>query len=80
MIKEFQLRIGDMVYLDVPAVRQGRNRKLASQWTDPYTITDRVSKYNVRLQLVGGVKQLVVHVNRVKPCYGLPVTQFRTRQ
>ena len=51
--REFQLRIGDMVYLHVPAVRQGRNRKLASQWTGPYTITDRVSKYNVRLQLVG---------------------------
>ena len=22
----------------------------------------------------------MVHVNRVKPCYGLPVTQFRTRR
>jgi hypothetical protein len=61
-----------MVYLYIPAVKPGRTKKLASPWTGPYTITDRTGPYNVRIQLVGGRKNLIVHVNRLKPYYGVP--------
>ena len=69
---EFHLRIGELVYLHTPAVKQGLSRKLCSPWTGPYTIVDRISRYNVRIQLVGGRKNLVVHINRLKPYKGVP--------
>ena len=69
---DLQLRVGDMVYLHTPVVKNGRSRKLTSPWTGPYSIVDRPSQYNVRIHLIGGRKNLVVHVNRLKPFYGIP--------
>ena len=60
---DFQLRVGDMVYLHTPVVKNGRSRKLTSPWTGPYSIVDRPSQYNVRIQLIGGRKNLVVHAD-----------------
>lgn len=65
--------VGDQVWLFVPAVKQGRTKKLASLWRGPYTVVDRINgALNHRIQLVGSTKTLVVHRNRLKRCYGLP--------
>ena len=37
------LRIGDRVWLFVPAVKTGRTKKLASLWQGPYTVIDKLS-------------------------------------
>ena len=61
------------MWLYVPAVRQGRTKKLASFWRGPYTVIDRLNAaLNYRIQLVGSTKTLVVHRNRLKRCYGIP--------
>ncbi|KAL5516223.1 hypothetical protein EMCRGX_G001504 [Ephydatia muelleri] len=65
--------VGDQLWLFVPAVKQGRTKKLASLWRGPYTVIDRINgALNYRIQLVGSTKTLVVHRNRLKRCYGLP--------
>ena len=65
--------VGDQVWLYVPAVKQGRTKKLASFWQGPYTVIDRMNAaLDYRIQLVGSTKTLVVHRNRLKRCYGLP--------
>ena len=78
-INDCGFRVGDMVYLHAPAVKRGRNKKLTSQWTGPYTVTDRISRCNVRIHLVGGTRNVVVHVNRLKPCHGAPQLRRRSR-
>ena len=77
---DVKFMVGDMVYLHVPAVRQGGNKKLASRWTGPYTVVDKVSKCNLKIQLIGGFKSMVVHVNRLKPCYGTPLRKRVEKQ
>ena len=52
--------VGDQVWLYVPAVKQGRTKKLASFWRGPYTVIDRLNAaVNYRIQLVGSTKTLV---------------------
>ena len=77
---DVKFMVGDMVYLHVPAVRQGRNKKLASRWTGPYTVVDKVRKCNLKIQLIGGFKSMVVHVNRLEPCYGTPLRKRAEKQ
>ena len=38
-----RLAVGDRIWLYVPAVKQGRTRKLSSLWRGPYTVIDRSS-------------------------------------
>uniref|UniRef100_A0A1X7TTN1 Integrase p58-like C-terminal domain-containing protein n=1 Tax=Amphimedon queenslandica TaxID=400682 RepID=A0A1X7TTN1_AMPQE len=38
----------------------------------PYNIVNRISRYIVRILLVGGRKNLVVHINRLKPYKCIP--------
>ena len=59
------LRIGDRVWLFVLAVKTGRTEKLASLWRGPYTVIDKLSPVNYRIQLIGTTKSLVVHRNRL---------------
>ena len=66
------LKIGDRVWLFVPAVKAGRTKKFASLWRGPYTVLDKTSPVNYRIQLIGTTKTLVVHRNRLKICYGVP--------
>ena len=66
------LKIGDRVWLFVPAVKTGRTKKFASLWRGPYTVLDKTSPLNYRIQLIGTTKTLVVHRNRLKICYGVP--------
>lgn len=65
-------RVGDRVWLYTPAVKEGRSRKLATQWRGPYTIVDKTSSVNYRIQLIGTTHQTVVHRNRLKPVFGTP--------
>ena len=50
-INEFQR--GDIVWLYVPAVKKGRTKKLLSLWRGPYTVIDKTSTVNYRIQLIG---------------------------
>ena len=45
--------IGDQVWLYVPAVKAGTTKKLACLWRGPYTIIDKLSALNYRIQLLG---------------------------
>ena len=66
----------ETVWLNVPAVKQGRTRKLSSILCRPYTIIDRVGVINYSIQLiVGSPKTLVVHRKRLKLCYREPASQ-----
>ena len=65
--------IGDQVWLYVPAIKTGTTKKLACLWRGPYTIIDKLSALNYRIQLLGvPTKTLVVHHNRLKHCFGTP--------
>ena len=62
--------MGDRVWLYTPAVKEGRSKKLATQWHGPYTILDKTNSVNYRIQLIGAAHQIVVHRNRLKPVFG----------
>ena len=71
-ISESAFKIGDRVWLFVPAVPTGRTKKLASLWRGPDTVVDKTGPVNYRVQLIGSTATLVVHRNRLKPCFGDP--------
>lgn len=64
------LCIGDRVLLYNPALKPGRSKKFAGCWRGPYTVVDKTSPVNYRIQLIGTQHQLVVHRNRMKLFYG----------
>ena len=54
----------------------GNTKKLAPFWRGPYTIFDKTSPVNYRLQIIGSNHlPLVVHHKRLKLCYGKPEGQ-----
>ena len=59
--------VGDLVWLHVPAIKQGRTKKFSSLWQGPYTVIDKTSDVNYKIQLVGANKVLIVHRNRSNP-------------
>jgi len=63
-----KLQVGDKVLLFDETVRRGRSRKLSTQWIGPYTITE-IDKVNVTI--TRGHKVTKVHVNLLKPFYGI---------
>ena len=65
------LKVGDQVWLYVPT-KPGKTKKLSSLWRGPYTVLDKTSPVNYRIQLIGGTTLVTVHRNRLKPCYGDP--------
>ena len=67
-----EFKVGDRVWLYTPAIKAGKTRKLSSLWRGPYTILDRTSSVNYRIQLIGSSTSLNVHRNRLKPCFGEP--------
>eukprot|EP00731_Ephydatia_muelleri_P020063 Em0012g888a len=42
------------------------------KWRGPYTVIDRVSPVNYKIQLIGTTKTQTVHHNRMKMCHGDP--------
>ena len=67
-----RLSVGDLVWLYLPAIKQGRTKKFSSLWQGPCTVIDKTSDMNYKIQLVGTNKTLIVHRNRLKLCYGSP--------
>ena len=63
------------MWLYVPAIKQGRMKKLSSLWRGPYTTLDKIGSVIYRVQLIGSAKTLVVHRNRLKICYGEPMNR-----
>ena len=68
------------MWLYMPAIKQGRTKKFALLWCGPYTILDRVGPVNYLVQVIGSTKTLVVHWNRLKICYGKPVSKTTQKQ
>eukprot|EP00731_Ephydatia_muelleri_P024409 Em0016g680a len=60
---EVNFMVGDRVWLFNPAVKVGETRKLSSQWRGPYTVIDRVSPMNYKIQLIETTKTQTVHHN-----------------
>ena len=67
-----KFHVGDRVWLFVPTVKRGQTKKFVSLWRGPYTILDKVSAVNYRIQLIGGQQQKTVHTNRLKLCSSTP--------
>ena len=67
-----QFKVGDRVWLYVPAIKPGKTKKLSSLWRGPYTVLDKTSPVNYSIQLIGVTTAVTVHRNRLKPCYGGP--------
>lgn len=67
-----KFRVGDRVWLFVPTVKRGQTKKFVSLWRGPYTILDKVSAVNYRIQPIGGRQQNTVHTNRLKLCSSTP--------
>jgi len=65
---EMKLQVGDKVLLFDETVRRGSSHKLSTQWIGPYTITE-IDKVNATI--TRGHKVTKVHVNCLKPFYGI---------
>ena len=65
-------QLGDIVWLYVPAIKSGLSKNLSSLWRGPYTVLDKVTNVNYKVQLIGSTKCQIVHANRLKLCYGHP--------
>ena len=52
-------------WLYIPAVGNGKTKKLSSLWCGPYTVTDKIVSSNYWIQLIGSLKTLVFHKNRL---------------
>ena len=64
----------------IPAVKTGLSRKLSSLWRGPYTILDKVTAVNYKIQLISGTKCQTVHSNRLKLYNGHPEPISRTEK
>jgi len=67
--------VGQSVWLHVPSLKRNRVKKLSQMWQGPYLITEVLSPLTVRLKK--GRKDVVVHVNRIKPCLMRGVAPLR---
>ena len=77
---EMNFRIGDRVWLFNPPVRVGQAKKFSSMWRGPYTVIDRVSPVNYRIQLIGTTSTQIVHHNRLKLCLDDPEKSRESEQ
>ncbi len=60
-------KVGDLVWLYNPVVKQGQSRKLAHPWKGPFRIEDTPSEWNVILRnLSNKTLRQPVHVSRLK--------------
>ena len=64
-IKNFQYKIGDLVYIVNKQVSLGLNKKLSPNFKGPYKITKIIGNNNIQVQV--GKKLITYHTNMVKP-------------
>ena len=63
--------VGEKVWLHCPAVPRGCSSKFHRPWRGPYTVIKVLDRAVYRIQHDGiSRKRLIVHSNRLKPCYG----------
>ena len=61
--------VGDRVWLYSSVVPKNSHRKLHHPWTGPYTISEKLSDVNYRIQLTSNPqKTSIVHFDRLKHC------------
>ena len=72
--------MSDHVLLYVPAVKPGKTKKLSTLWRGPYTVIDRTGPVNYCIQLIGSMTTVIVHRNRLKPCFSKPNRLLRQLQ
>ena len=74
--KERSFSVGDKVWLYDPTIRKGRANKRILPWVGPYIVTRYDTDLGIgvtyRIQLEGGKRRLIVHYNRLKPCFSPP--------
>ena len=54
-------KVGDCVWLYIPAAAVERTKKFSSLWRGPSTVIDMTSPVNYRIQLIGTAVSTVVH-------------------
>ena len=62
-----EIKVGDRVYLHVPAIKCGQRKKLHSPWHGPHVVVKKISDVTYRIEEVDNRrKRRVVHFNRLK--------------
>ena len=65
-----KFKIGDWVWLWYPRKYQGRSTKWQRSYVGPYLIVRVIEPVNYVLQRTARSKPIVVHCDKLKPCYG----------
>ena len=69
-VKTEQFGIGDWVYYHYPRKFQSKSAKWQRSYTWPYLIVKMIEPVNCVLQRTAKAKPFVVHVDKLKKCYG----------
>ena len=78
-VKEVAFTVGDWVWYWYPRRYQGKSPKWQKSYTGPYLITRIIQPVNYVLQKTARSKPFVVHVDKLKKCYGVtPVSWLTT--
>ncbi|CAB4039849.1 Retrovirus-related Pol poly from transposon 412 [Paramuricea clavata] len=78
--KDTTYNVGEKVWLYVPFVKKGKNLKLSRPWRGPYTIVKKISDVVYRIEKNANKRnRLVVHYNRLKPCFERPLKSLPNR-
>lgn len=68
--KASSYQLGDLVYLHDPSTKVGLPKKLTKPWIGPYRIIEVKGPVTYKIRELNKRKDLVVHVNRLKPYLG----------
>jgi hypothetical protein len=60
---------GSWVYCLVPRRRRNRSHKCQSFYEGPYLVIRQIGEVNLLIQRSGRSKPVVVHIDKLKPCY-----------
>ena len=61
-------KVGDQVFLFMPAIKKGRCKKLSSRWTGPYRIVEVLSDVVFRIRLNNQVKAIPDEMSNYLMC------------
>src|SRR6202522_2958645 len=68
--KDNKFHVGELVYLERPQKKSGKNRKLTPHYEGPFKINQQLGKVNYEIQRVDGDLTIMrVHVQRLKKGY-----------
>jgi len=79
-VKPKQFGIGDWVYYHYPRKFQSKSAKWQKSYTGPYLIVRMIEPVNCVLQRSAKAKPFVVHINKLKNCYGPTPTSWLTSE